>query len=62
MKVKVVMPFNDKVTGKVCKVGDIIDVTDKRLAEIKKAGRFVVPVDDKNAVKESLIEDVKASK
>lgn len=56
------MPFKDKVTGKVCKVGDIIDVTDKRLAEIKKAGRFVVPVDDKDAVKESLIEDVKDSK
>lgn len=44
MKVKVLMPFNDKVTKKTLKPGDVIEVDEKRYREIKKAGRFVEKV------------------
>jgi len=53
MKVKVVMPFKDKATKKTHNVGSIIDLDAKRVAEIQKAGRFVVPVMDEKAVEES---------
>jgi hypothetical protein len=45
MKVKVIMPFNDKESGKVRNIGEVFDVTQKRFDEIKKAGRFVVAVE-----------------
>lgn len=51
MKAKVVMPFKDKVTGKVQKTGAVIDVTPTRFAEIKKAGRFLVVEDKEEAEK-----------
>ena len=35
MKVKVLIPFIDKVTGKLCNVDDIIEVSNERLAEIR---------------------------
>jgi len=44
MKVKVIMPFKDKGSGKVRNIGEIFDVTKERFEEIKKAGRFVVEV------------------
>ena len=44
MKAKVTMPFKDKVTGKTNNLGDVIDVTKTRFAEIKKAGNFIVEV------------------
>lgn len=44
MKVKVVMPFNDKVLKKTHKPGDVIEVDDKRYKAITKAGRFVEKV------------------
>lgn len=44
MKARVIMPFKDKETGKMRKVGEEIEVTPTRFAEITKAGRFVVEV------------------
>lgn len=44
MKAKVIMPFKDKVTGKVLNTGAEIEVTPERLAEIKKAGNYVAEV------------------
>lgn len=44
MKAKVVIPFRDKITGKVMNTGAEIEVTPERFAEIKKAGNYVVEV------------------
>lgn len=44
MKVKVIRPFNDKVTNKLRKPGEEFECTEARLAEIKKAGKFVEEV------------------
>lgn len=44
MKARVVMPFMNKQTGKLCNTGDIIEISAERFAEIKKAGRFVEEV------------------
>ena len=41
MKAKVLISFRDKVTKKVRKVGDIIDVTHARFNEITRKGRYV---------------------
>ncbi len=41
MKVKVEMPFNDKMANKVRKPGEVFECTDARYAEIRKAGRLV---------------------
>lgn len=57
MKVKVVMPFTDKATKKTYKPGDVIDVSEKRYAEIRKAGRFVERV--KEAKVEAKVESGK---
>lgn len=35
MKVKVLIPFIDKITGEYRAAGDIIEVSEERLAEIK---------------------------
>lgn len=52
MKAKVIMPFKDKVTGETNNLGDVIDVTKKRFAEIKNAGNFIEEVKEiKTAVK-----------
>lgn len=45
MKARVIMPFNDKETGKLRKVGEEIEVTPTRFKEIRKAGNFVAKVD-----------------
>lgn len=50
-KVKVIMPFKDKVTGKMRKVGEVFECAPERLAEIKKAGRYVVEVPEEKAPK-----------
>lgn len=34
-RVKVLIPFTDKVTGEKRKVDDIIDMTEERIAEVK---------------------------
>lgn len=41
VKVKVIKAFKDKETGKLHKVGDMLEITAERLAEIKKVGNFV---------------------
>lgn len=44
MKAKVLQKFKDKHTGAIHERGDVIEITEKRLAELKKAGRFVVEI------------------
>ena len=46
MKVKVLIPFCDKNTGKKYKKGDVIDITTKRFNEIAKKGRYLEVVED----------------
>lgn len=41
MKAKVLISFRDKVTKKVRKAGDIIDVTPARFNEITRKGRYI---------------------
>lgn len=45
MKVKVLMPFTDKVTGKTHKKNDVIEVTAARFNEIIKKGAFIEAVE-----------------
>jgi len=47
MKVKVLIPFMDKVTKKPHKKGDIIDVSASRFNEIIKKGALIEAVDTK---------------
>lgn len=51
MKVKVIMPFKDKVSGKMRNTGEVFESTPERLAEINKAGRFVVEVPQEKTTK-----------
>jgi hypothetical protein len=44
MKVKVLIPFTDKVTGKDHNADDIIEVSEERLAEIKSVNVNMVLV------------------
>ena len=44
MKVKVLMAFYDKETGKKHNKGDIIDVTAARFNEITAKGKYIQPV------------------
>lgn len=46
MKVKVLIPFCDKHTGKRYKKGDVIDITAKRFNEIAQKGNYVQPVEE----------------
>ena len=46
MKVKVLIPFTDKVTKKKYKVGEIIEVTAKRFNEITEKGKLICPVEE----------------
>lgn len=48
MKVKVLIPFTDKETGKTYAKNDIIDVSAKRFSEIEKP-HYIQPVDDAKA-------------
>lgn len=52
MKAKVLIPFNDKYTGKEYKKDDVIDVTAKRFNEITKKGKFIQLVEE-SAAKEN---------
>ena len=47
MRVKVLIPFLDKVTSEFRKADDIIEVSDERLAEIKAVNVNMVEVVDK---------------
>lgn len=53
MKVKVITPFKDKVTGKTHNTGAEIEVSKERFEEIKKAGRYVVEVPEEGADKKA---------
>ena len=44
MRVKVLIPFLDKVTGESRKADDIFEVSDERLAEIRKVNVNMVTV------------------
>ena len=46
MKALVVRDYVDKVTGELHHTGDAVTLTPERYEEIKKAGRFVIPVKD----------------
>lgn len=46
MKAKVIIPFNDKYTGKEHKKGDVIEVTAARFNEIQRKGNYVEAVDE----------------
>jgi hypothetical protein len=46
MKALVVRDYVDKLTGELHHTGDAVILTPERYEEIKKAGRFVVPVKD----------------
>lgn len=56
MKAKVIMPFKDNTAnGKTRNPGEVFECDAKRFAEIKKAGRYVVAVEEEKpekAVKE----------
>ncbi len=46
MKVKVLIPFNDKHTGKKYKKGDVFDATANRINEILEKGKYVQLVEE----------------
>ena len=46
MKVKILIPFTDKHTGKKHKKGDIFDISAKRFNEITTKGKLVELIDD----------------
>lgn len=48
MKVRVIKDFIDKNTKQLQKTGKVIDVTDARFSEIRKAGNYVEPVQEDN--------------
>lgn len=47
MKVKVTVEFKDKHTGKMRKVGDILDLEVQRINEILSIGSFIELVEQK---------------
>jgi hypothetical protein len=44
LRVEVLIPFHSKATNKDCVAGDVIEVTDEQLAEIKKVNVNMVLV------------------
>lgn len=46
IKVKVLIPFNDKYTGKQYKKGDTLEMTAKRINEINRTGSFIELVEE----------------
>lgn len=46
IKVKVLIPFNDKYTGKQYKRGTILELTAKRINEINRKGSFIELVEE----------------
>ncbi len=54
MKVIVKKTFRDKVTGKIYKVGDIVNFSKARFEEIQKKGEFIeVAAKESNKLSES---------
>lgn len=54
MKVRVLARFRDKHTGKVCNKGDELNITESRLSEILKAGKYVERVQDDEPIAETV--------
>lgn len=46
MKVKVLIPFRDRVTGKTYKAGETVDLSAKRINEITAKGKYIQLVED----------------
>jgi hypothetical protein len=46
MKVKVLLPFTDKRTGKEYKKNETLEMSAKRFVEITGKGKFVQPIDE----------------
>lgn len=46
MKVKTIMPFKDKQDNKSRNPGDVFECTEERYKQIRKAGKFVVKVEE----------------
>ncbi len=51
MKVRVTNDFIDRHTGDLHKAGEIMEVTKKRLNEIKSAGEFVETINETKITK-----------
>ena len=51
IRVKVLIPFNDKYTGKQYKKDDILEMTAKRINEINRTGSFIELVEDTTETK-----------
>lgn len=51
MKSKVILPFNDKHTGKHHNPGDVIDITVERFNEIRNKGKYIEPIEEVATVK-----------
>ena len=52
MKAKVILPFNDKITGKQYeKKGEIIELTAQRFNEIRNKGRYIEAYEETATVK-----------
>ena len=48
MKVKVKKEFLDRYTGKIRKPGEVLEITDARLREIRRSGDYVEVVKEKD--------------
>lgn len=57
MKVKVLKKFRDKHTGKIYKVGTVIDVPKERFAEIQKADASLVEAVEETAEETATTEE-----
>ena len=51
MKVKVLIPFCDKYTGKTYKKDEIIEITVKRFNEITLKGKYIELIEENKQVK-----------
>lgn len=67
MKIRVLKPFKDKHTKEIYEVGQEVEVTEERYAEIKRTASFnvrfeeVEEIDLNNLTKEEIIEYAKES-
>lgn len=62
MKVEVINEFIDVHTKKLHKVGETLEVTEKRFAEIEKVGRFVKEAPEKEETTEKVEAPAKEEK
>lgn len=53
MKIKVINSFRDKNTKEIHQVGEVLEVSDERGAEIISAGNYAVEIDELKKEKKS---------